>query len=73
MVSIDLQIESFQRDIRLAQASVDDLLTKALARGFAIARSLDGPSCASTYRGCRPSQSADLQQLLSFFNQKKIR
>lgn len=67
----DLQIESFQRDIRLAQASVDDLLTKVLAEVPPLpepemAQAVPAPTAAADHPG-----TADLQQLLSFFNQKK--
>ena len=67
----DLQIESFQRDIRLAQASVDDLLTKVLAEAPPLpepemAQAAPAPTAAADHPG-----TADLQQLLSFFNQKK--
>lgn len=67
----DLQIESFQRDIRLAQASVDDLLTKALAEAPPLpepemAQAAPAPTAAADHPG-----TTDLQQLLSFFNQKK--
>lgn len=67
----DLQIESFQRDIRLAQASVDDLLTKVLAEAPPLpepemAQVAPAPTAAADHPG-----TTDLQQLLSFFNQKK--
>lgn len=67
----DLQIESFQRDIRLAQASVDDLLTKALAEAPPLpepdmAQAAPAPTAVADHPG-----TADLQQLLSLFNQKK--
>ena len=67
----DLQIESFQRDIRLALASVDDLLTKVLAEAPPLpepemAQAAPAPTAVADHPG-----TADLQQLLSFFNQKK--
>ena len=67
----DLQIESFQRDIRLAQASVDDLLTKVLAEAPPLpepemAQAAPAPTAVADHPG-----TADLQQLLSLFNQKK--
>ncbi len=67
----DLQIESFQRDIRLALASVDDLLTKVLAEAPPLpepemAQAAPAPTAAADHPG-----TADLQQLLSLFNQKK--
>ncbi|MBO1249608.1 tetratricopeptide repeat protein [Comamonas denitrificans] len=67
----DLQIESFQRDIRLAQASVDDLLAKVLAEAPPLpepemAQAAPAPTAAADHPG-----TADLQQLLSLFNQKK--
>ncbi|HRN32303.1 MAG TPA: tetratricopeptide repeat protein, partial [Comamonas denitrificans] len=67
----DLQIESFQRDIRLAQASVDDLLAKVLAEAPSLpepemAQAAPAPTAVADHPG-----TADLQQLLSLFNQKK--
>lgn len=67
----DLQIESFQRDIRLAQASVDDLLAKVLAEAPPLpepdmAQAAPAPTAVADHPG-----TADLQQLLSLFNQKK--
>ena len=68
----DLQIASFQRDIRLAKTTVADLVAAALVDAPALPVAGPSPSLevSSSVSGADPSP-ADLQQLLSLFNQKK--
>jgi len=64
----DLQIASFERDIRLARTTVNDLVSVALKKAAPLPEPQPVQAVASV--GDEPS-IADLQQLLSLFNQKK--
>lgn len=64
----DLQIASFERDIRLARTTVNDLVAVALKKAAPLPEPQPVQAVASV--GDEPSM-ADLQQLLSLFNQKK--
>lgn len=64
----DLQIASFERDIRLARTTVNDLVAVALKKAAPLPEPQPVQAVASV--GDEPS-IADLQQLLSLFNQKK--
>lgn len=64
----DLQIASFERDIRLARTTVNDLVAIALKKAAPLPEPQPVQAVASV--GDEPS-IADLQQLLSLFNQKK--
>lgn len=64
----DLQIASFERDIRLARTTVNDLVAVALKKAAPLPEPQPVQAVASV--GDEPGM-ADLQQLLSLFNQKK--
>lgn len=64
----DLQVASFERDIRLARMTVADLVDAVLADAPALPA--PQPVDQATGAGTDPG-TGDLQQLLSVFNQKK--
>ena len=64
----DLQVASFERDIRLARMAVADLVDAVLADAPALPE--PQPVNQATGAGADPG-AGDLQQLLSVFNQKK--